>query len=124
MTPGYEQLDGLLDALLGEDPMRSSQAMEQLQGLTGRPDSAAVGRAASAAALMLAAGQGEQACRMLESLHDQCDDEPMLLNNLAFACMASGRVERARALWRRAAALAPHDNTIRSNLAVMERQAS
>jgi len=123
MAPANEQLDGLLDALLGGDPVRSSQAMEQLQRLTGRPDPAGVARAVNAAALLLAAGQGEQACRVLESLHDQCDDEPTLLNNLAFACMASGRIERARALWRRAALLAPHDGTIQSNLAMMERQA-
>ena len=111
-----DRLEQLLEALLQGDSQRSRQAMEDLHATGGRIDPTVLDKAVSTSALLLAIGQPEQACAMLETLARRTPDQPMLLNNLAYAHLVGGRLSAALALWERAAILAPNDGLIRSNL--------
>lgn len=122
MTVGDRSLEQLLDMLLDDDTDRSSAAMAKLRRpwKAVRPD--LVDRAANTAALLIARGQSDRACRMLELLHVPFDRHPTLLNNLAFAHMARGHNARALDLLQQAAALAPDDALIQANLSRARRR--
>ena len=111
-----ERIEQWLTGVLDANPCRSQKALDALRQPTG-PIAATVARAAaSAAALLLAIHQPNHACALLELLLARCPDDPTLLNNLAYAHLASGRGQRAVDLWERASVLAPGDSLIRANL--------
>ncbi|MDD4891442.1 MAG: hypothetical protein PHU85_16095 [Phycisphaerae bacterium] len=115
-------MEQLLEMLLEGDPRQSRRALEALRRPTGKIESAIVEQAVNTAALLLAMGQSEQACVMLESLVGRCGLEPDLLNNLAYAHLVGGRSDRALALWEQAADLAPEDGLIQANLSRARRR--
>ncbi len=113
------QLEQLLETLLEGDPGRSAEALESLRNGMAVDDvsRAMVEKAVNTAALLLAMGQSEQACVILEALLQVGGEDASLLNNLAFAHLVGGRVGRAVELWERAASAAPQCATIAGNLA-------
>jgi Flp pilus assembly protein TadD len=111
-----ERIEQWLAGVLDANPGRSEVALAALRQPAG-PIAATVARAAaSAAALLLAIHQPNPACALLELLLARGPDDPTLLNNLAYAHLASGRGERAVDLWEQASVLAPEDTLIRANL--------
>ena len=111
-----DRLEQLLEALLQGDSQGSRRAMEDLHAAGGGIDPTVLEKAISTSALLLAVGQPDQACAMLEALARRAPDQPALLNNLAYAHLVGGRLAAALALWERAAVLAPNDGLIRANL--------
>jgi Flp pilus assembly protein TadD len=111
-----ERIEQWLTGVLDANPRQSQRALNALRQPARPIAPAVVKAAASAAALLLALNQPTKACALLEPLLARCPDDPTLLNNLAFAHLASGRLERAMDLWERAVTLAPGDLLIRSNL--------
>ena len=111
-----ERIEQWLTGVLDADPGRSQRALNALRHPARPIAPADVKSAASAAALLLALHQPDQACALLEPLLARCPNDPTVLNNLAYAHLANGQVERAVNLWERAAVLAPGDLLIRSNL--------
>ena len=119
MSGDDNTLEQLLESALGGESAGVRNRLDDLQQqgrLPERLDEDAVEKVTNTAALMLTIGQSEQVCVILEALIDRCGEDPVLLNNLAFAHLIGGRLDRAVELWERASQIAPDCPVIAGNL--------